>query len=187
MKDIFATLLYISATLATSIPHDTPNPPDSNLTLILSGSGDNQYWLLNESNLPPSIPLLNTSTKISRKSPQPNANTESVECHGWHQASEGECRKFMLAIRNNRASIPDSPRDIRYRGCYVSWSKPATGSLSFFYDAFVEIYNACERNGWISGLKRKVNIGGTLLTQCLSGRPWGCRLWKVSRFFSGLQ
>jgi hypothetical protein len=65
-------------------------------------------------------------------------------------------------------------RSICYINCYVSWSKDVSGLRAQLYSGALDIFNTCNSDGWVSGSKRNVEIGGKKLTQCLSNRPDNC-------------
>jgi hypothetical protein len=56
----------------------------------------------------------------------------------------------------------------------VSWSKDVSGLRAQLYSGALDIFNTCNSDGWVSGSKRNVEIGGKKLTQCLSNRPDNC-------------
>ncbi|KAH6855937.1 hypothetical protein B0I37DRAFT_338499 [Chaetomium sp. MPI-CAGE-AT-0009] len=168
------TTLFAAGAIGTAIPtarSDGSTGYRLNLTLV--NEGKDQYWLLTDDNLPAGLPAA-PAALTSRSSAQGLQARDSPVCSGNHQAPTGDCYNLLAALSNDLNEIPESPRNIRYTNCYVSWSKVAHGVRAELYNAGVDIYNTCNSNGRVSGLKRNVNIQGTTLTQCLSDRPNGC-------------
>jgi hypothetical protein len=169
------TALFAAGAFGNAIPaapRDTSAGYHLNLTLVTEG--ENQYWLLTDDNLPAGLPA--APTTLAARAPNQGGlqARDAPTCSGSHQANTGDCYNLLAALSNDLNEIPHSPRNIRYTNCYASWSKPASGVRAELYSAAVDIYNTCNSNGKVSGLKRNVNIGGTVLTQCLSDRATGC-------------
>jgi hypothetical protein len=164
--------LFAAGAIGTAIPAARSDGYHLNLTLVTEGK--DQYWLLTDDNLPAGLPAA-PGTLSSRSPSQGGLQArDSPVCSGNHQANTGDCYNLLSALSNDLNEIPESPRNIRYTNCYVSWSKVARGVRAHLYNAGVDIYNTCNSNNRVSGLKRNVNIQGTTLTECLSDRPNGC-------------
>ncbi|KAH7371039.1 hypothetical protein BKA66DRAFT_470469 [Pyrenochaeta sp. MPI-SDFR-AT-0127] len=140
------------------------------LNFTLTGPPDEQYWLLTEENLPEGI----SRTEFNEDIPSPRLVRRGIDCSGSHRANGGDCIALLNAINQDGNQIQNSPRDIRYNNCFLSWSSVVYGVRFEFTPHAREIFDACSNNGWISGLKRDVNIGGRTTTVCMSNRPNGC-------------
>ena len=163
--------LFTAGAIGTAIP--AARSDGYHLNLTLATEGENQYWLLTDDNLPAGLPTA-PGTLASRSTNQGLQARDSPVCSGSHQANTGDCYNLLSALSNDLNEIPESPRNIRYNDCYISWSKVAHGVRAKLYSAGVDIYNTCNSNNRVSGLKRNVNIQGTTLTECLSDRASGC-------------
>lgn len=141
------------------------------LNLTLAGPPDEQYWLLTEENMPPGI----SRTTFIEETPSARLTRRDIKCSNDHRANTGDCFALINALTRDGNSIQNSPRDIRYNNCYVSWSAVISGARFELTPHAREVYNSCNSNGKISGLKRDVNIGGRSVTVCMSDRPKGCK------------
>ncbi|KAK3294181.1 uncharacterized protein B0H64DRAFT_475687 [Chaetomium fimeti] len=168
------TTLFAAGAIGTAIPAArSGGSAGYHLNLTLVTEGKDQYWLLTDDNLPAGLPA--TPGTLTSRSSHPGLQArDTPECSGNHQAPTGDCYNLLAALSNDLNEIPESPRNIRYTNCYASWSRAASGVRAELYNAGADIYNTCNSNGRVSGLKRNVNIQGTTLTQCLSDRPNGC-------------
>lgn len=171
MKSIVLSLSSVATALAVAMPVEPP--ACYHLNLLLAEEGDQQYWLLTEDNLPPG----NQERASEIISKQQLARRDNPVCSGSHQASTGDCSSLLAAISNDLSDLPASPQDIRYNNCYVSWSKPVDTDgavVAHLHNAALAIYNTCNSNNKVSGLKKNVNLNGVTLTECLSNRGTRC-------------
>ncbi len=179
MKSFIAIILGSPIALQSSRDMTAAASSGSNYSLnltLVSGQGEEpSYWLLTPEDLPPGFPLIPSASLLF--SPQStNIQTRAdPECSPSHRASTPDCFNLLAAFSNDLTDLPASCH-IWYNNCYVSWSAvvPDGAVRAHLYNAGVETYNRCNENGWVSGLKRGVDINGKRITECLSDRATGC-------------
>ncbi|KAF2130575.1 hypothetical protein P153DRAFT_221241 [Dothidotthia symphoricarpi CBS 119687] len=167
----FLTILSLLCSVASSATLTTRQDHDAYpLNLTLAGPPDAQYWLLSEENMPPGI----SRTTFDEEDASPRLIRRATECSGDHRANTGDCVALINALNGDSNLIQNSPRNIRYNNCYVSWSSVVSGVRWEFTPHARDVYNVCNSNGAVSGLKRDASIGGRSTTVCLSNRASGC-------------
>lgn len=121
-----------------------------------------------------------TSTSIQLANAFNALKTVTVEvkrgnptCDGKHAANKGECEhladevQFMASIRRGGG------RNKCNGSCCISWSVNATFRMSELYDGAHRCLEACGEYS-VSCRILGVDLGGTLVNQCLSNRANGC-------------
>ncbi|KAL1848161.1 hypothetical protein VTK73DRAFT_10176 [Phialemonium thermophilum] len=121
MKCLATLSLLTALGKAVAVP-SIPAPDSYNLTLVLGGEGDAQYWELTEENMPPGISsteFMFTALSNSRRGLDKRG---SIECSDSHQSGTADCVSLINALFRDLSGIPTSPRNIRYNNCYAQFS-----------------------------------------------------------------
>lgn len=95
-------------------------------------------------------------------------------CSSAHKALKSACRNLISQLSGNITVKTGGPRSVCYQGCCVSWSANATFQYRNLTNAANFCVNACGA-ATVSCEVYGVSLQGTIVDQCLSNRPKGCR------------
>lgn len=145
------------------------NDPDQDLIKLYA---DTSSPYISQTFLGLTVQTLATVPGPSKSSPR-KRYTGQV-CDDKHQAYRPTCNDLIDILRDNPTIKGGSPRDICFTGCCISWSKFA----AFQYENLVPAADLCLSyctGNFISCKIFGVELQGTILNQCLSNRPTGCK------------
>jgi hypothetical protein len=170
--------LVASTVLGAAVPAPaTPQP--HNLTLVLdTDDAGEAIWRLLDENIPAHVKRDGAHARaVSPAEPQ-GLGKRGAECYSSHRAYSDDCRILDQSIQFSTSPVPNSPRNIVYATCYISWSKVFTGEQSRFwagaYDTIADCTggSAGDTHNMVSGIVRGYLPNGA--AQCLSNRATGC-------------
>ncbi len=180
----YAIILALAASAAFGAAIDKRSDLAHNLTLVLDvdDTGTNPVWRLLDENIPAHARRRASDANPLPSGPMPvhDLQRRAPECHRSNPARNEDCRTLWNSIQYSTSPVPNSPRNIVYATCYISWSKVFTGEQSRFWAGAVDTAASCGfyqpvgENGYnaVSGVIRGYLPNGA--AQCLSGRATGC-------------
>ncbi|KAJ4287861.1 hypothetical protein N0V88_007572 [Collariella sp. IMI 366227] len=178
----FAAILALAAStvLGAAVIERSAEPAPHNLTLILDSDNEgNAVWRLTEENIPVHVKRRSLDNSLDARS-EGLDKRGSPECHTNNRAYSDDCRILINSIQYSNSPVPNSPRNIVYATCYISWSKVFSGVQSSFWPGAYDLLGACltgqipelEDHNYVSGVIRDYLPNGA--AECLSGRATGC-------------
>ncbi|KAL2128170.1 hypothetical protein VTI74DRAFT_9561 [Chaetomium olivicolor] len=178
----FAALLALAAStvLGAAVLDRSSEPAPHNLTLILDTDNEgNAVWRLTEENIPAHVKRRGVDSTTEARA-RPLDKRGSPECHTNNRAYHDDCTILINSIQHSNSPVPNSPRNIVYATCYISWSKVFSGAQSALWPGAYDILGACltgrlpelEDHNYVSGVIRGYLPNGA--AECLSGRATGC-------------
>ncbi|KAL1848160.1 hypothetical protein VTK73DRAFT_10175 [Phialemonium thermophilum] len=181
-------ILVLSGLITSSIASAIPSPVDPkssvmkaptpyDLTLVLEGTGDDAVWRLTDENVPPHVwERVKNSTDVDAPANPGLAKRWSYQCSTSHLAPASDCAILIDSIQYSTAPIPESPRDIVYANCYISWSAVVSGPQLALWPGGLDLYYFCSYYSggtrFVSGVTR--DYLALNVAQCLSNRHNGC-------------
>ena len=184
MKSFAVILALVASTALGAALPSAAEPQAHELKLVLDTDESGEaVWRLLDENIPAHVAqrrALGADAPAPQSQPRDSGllTKRGAECHNSNRAYSDDCRTLANSIQYSSSPVPNSPRNIAYATCYISWSKVFQGEQSRFWAGAVDTLHDCtggnpgDTHNSVSGVIRGYLPNGA--AQCLSNRATGC-------------